>query len=563
MNGDENKFMELSLANVLEKLIKMDKLRLKHTGHSNWQISIIELVRTLDNYLLGKKLGKYDEEDYLTYYCYGWGLVLDMFYPHEIDQESAPLLPSNRNQETWAASMLYYSGKISMIRLCLDQYKTGLATVEQLDKNRFIFRYDTDIKGVEKVEREEHFWINAFFKNSQQSHREELESLAPSVHKEMRENVYTWKKEFLGYNTTLQIDSFYMKLAWLDIQKMIGSDSFPLDATFDGQTFEIYLSALSVLKSFSLRHLGFVTNQLVKSVNVSSINLVQYITLISDTRRYLSEALGIEEQLAGKVIDLLTLNEENRNFHCTKINGAMAPFLKISNNHIIYCHTGFDAQPVLFMLSELRRRYQKDWDRALEKREILFRKDIYSLFNMEQFLKIDRPIVIKQNGKVLTDIDAFIYDKVTGTLGLFQLKWQEPFADSMYERKSRKANFESESNDWIDSVNGWLENKTISELSASFGLKKNVFNNLNQTLLFVLGRNFSHFSGNSVPIDNAAWGMWAQVLRLFSDNTCIETDSLLWLYRSLKNDNPIDKAKKFIDEEGFELMMNGYSIEVI
>lgn len=548
----------------LETLLKNDVYRLSKTWPQSGRMAIIQLIRIMDYYLLSRMFGNKEAGERHRYHCYGWGIALNVFLDEVIDSDSVPLFPNTNEIFRWADSLLYYCGKLGLVKLVIEHLKTDLAWVEKHKDNEFVVHYDKKIIGVEGVEVNEFLWLNDYFTQITSSYYNSLAALAKDIHESMKENVFIWRNYYLAYNTTPEIDRFYLELSELELPKKVGFDSFPPDTLFGGLPFELYLNALCVLNSFSLKHIGFVTNQLAKGVKVDSVNLLQHFMLKTDTAKYLSEAMQIDMEIAKKIIDIFTLNDLNKNYFCSKVNGAPPPFIEISRNHILYFHSGFNAEPVLFMLSELRRLYKKDWDRALDKREEIFRTDLYSLFTQDRFIKINRPIVIKEYGKVLTDIDGFIYDKNTGTLALFQLKWQEPFANSMVERVSRKKNFEKESNHWITAISNWLVNKSNEELAASFGLKKSDLKDYKRNLLFVIGRNFAHFSGDELPDDRAAWGMWPQLLRLLNENICTEEDPLTWLYNLLKKDSPIEKTKdlkKYLKNEIIEMKDYRVSVE--
>ena len=66
---------------------------------------------------------------------------------------------------------------------------------------------------------------------------------------------------------------------------------------------------------------------------------------------------------------------------------------------------------------------------------------------------------LKNEGAVATDIDAAVFDTTTGTLGLFQLKWQDPFGTSMRRRNSKMMNFLEETNQWVSTVSSILLEK--------------------------------------------------------------------------------------------------------
>jgi hypothetical protein len=50
---------------------------------------------------------------------------------------------------------------------------------------------------------------------------------------------------------------------------------------------------------------------------------------------------------------------------------------------------------------------------------------------------------------MLTDIDAVIFDRLTGELALFQLKWQDYSTNSLRETRSKASNLVKE----LDSCN--------------------------------------------------------------------------------------------------------------
>jgi hypothetical protein len=95
------------------------------------------------------------------------------------------------------------------------------------------------------------------------------------------------------------------------------------------------------------------------------------------------------------------------------------------------------------MLHQLRRCYRSDWDFAVNGREQRFRDELYALLGKPSRRALDSNINLKLGGKRVTDIDAAVWDTKTGTLGLFQLKWQDLFGNSMRQRSSRMKNIQT------------------------------------------------------------------------------------------------------------------------
>jgi hypothetical protein len=127
----------------------------------------------------------------------------------------------------------------------------------------------------------------------------------------------------------------------------------------------------------------------------------------------------------------------------------------------------------------------------------------------------------------------------------------------MRERESRKSNFLHTGNKWIASVSLWLKNNTSKEISMILRLDNQTSEPPNKFRLFMLGRNFSHFSGESNPDQRAAWGFWYQVVRLMFETVNLD-DPLNSLYNQLKADSPLKKDTPEFGQEVIDL--NGITV---
>jgi hypothetical protein len=194
------------------------------------------------------------------------------------------------------------------------------------------------------------------------------------------------------------------------------------------------------------------------------------------------------------------------------------------------------------MLAELQRKYPTDYDRAVNLREDTFRRELCWCFPGTHVYKASRSVLLKDKGKTVTDIDAAFFDERNGHLAIFQLKWQDVFADSMRKRQTKMLNMMQQGNEWVDTVASWLAAKDPDSILRDLGLDQVTGTKISQTYLFVLGRNYSHFSGDAEPNSRAAWGMWPQVLRILKealDSGKYEvSDPIGWLDTKLREESP-------------------------
>jgi hypothetical protein len=233
--------------------------------------------------------------------------------------------------------------------------------------------------------------------------------------------------------------------------------------------------------------------------------------------------------------------------------------VKVSKESVIRSISGIlSGGAYFFMLNELKRRFQKDWDRAVLEREQVFRYEIQLQLMSENIYSNTGPIKIRFNNKIVTDIDAAFFDERNGELGLFQLKWQDFFGDSLQKRETKKKNFLEESTKWIEKVTDMITSNTNEKIMEIINLDKFTHTRISKIYLFVIGRNFSHFSGNEVPDDRAAWGMWPQLLRILNEggenDNLIKSNKISWLHNKLKDESPIhDKPPEFKDNFQYEV----------
>jgi hypothetical protein len=169
-----------------------------------------------------------------------------------------------------------------------------------------------------------------------------------------------------------------------------------------------------------------------------------------------------------------------------------------------------DINPFLFLLTDLRSRYEKDWCRVANNRERRWIEEIERLFDEPRWQTHGRNLRLREAGKDLTDIDFALYDRKAHELALFQLKWQHPVGMDNRGRRSAGKNLVEESNRWIDIVVSWLDRHGVDDLLRRLGFDRSTAPAVH---LFVLGRYHVHLSGFDARDGRAIWSDWAHFRR--------------------------------------------------
>ena len=199
------------------------------------------------------------------------------------------------------------------------------------------------------------------------------------------------------------------------------------------------------------------------------------------------------------------------------------------------------TEPLLFLTRELRRRAAEEYHNTAHLREAVFRQDLYALFHDKRFVTSAGRIELRRDGgNIRTDIDAVVFDRKTGTLGVFELKSQDPFARSTAELARQRDNV-LYANRQISGVLDWLKRHGADALLGRVDTRTARIFRVQKVYPFVLGRYLAHFSDGPEPDRRAAWGAWPQVLRLLDGQPFRATDAnpLASLFSRLAKDVPL------------------------
>lgn len=118
----------------------------------------------------------------------------------------------------------------------------------------------------------------------------------------------------------------------------------------------------------------------------------------------------------------------------------------------------------------------------------------------------------RKDGSHITDADAAILDRETGSLALVQLKWPDIFGLSPKERESRRLNL-LKANEWVDRTSGWIADRNAKQVAKALGIGDGA-SELRHPILMVIPRYTAKFTLNDRLDDRACWVAWPEVARM-------------------------------------------------
>jgi hypothetical protein len=316
------------------------------------------------------------------------------------------------------------------------------------------------------------------------------------------------------YKSTKEIDDHFLEWGQFYLRRKFSQDMIGPNDVIGGRPFSRYIEVLTALSGRSQKHIAFAAILLGRYPFVHIRNLLtshsQRASFIESLARYLDADRSEIESIMASFI----LTGDNLEVHTQSGETAWAPIVQASTNTLILPTYGLDINPFLFLLTDLRSRYEKDWFRIANNRERRWVEEIEQLFDDPRWQTHARSLRLREDGKDLTDIDFALYERTANELALFQLKWQHPVGLDNRGRRSAGKNLVEESNRWIDIVISWLERHGVDDLLRRLGFASSTSPSVH---LFVLGRYHVHLSGFDARDDRAVWSDWAHFRR-----SCVE-----------------------------------------
>ena len=550
---------DFSALDILRDYIRQGENRVLANLPYERRWGLLEIVRAADHYFIHcLGLNEEDREEEMQserrhLHRYGQCKAISLFVDQSCIAVGPSLSRSVRATQEWAEAVIQNCGRLGSCEMLIELHKYGLMDLSMPSPGVIHAKTADGQVGVEYVEASEFRIFKDLAAEIDGRLREQNASAESNITDQMSLLVSPWREHFIQYQASPDIDAYFQTqgLLWARGHYEPGQDAFQPHATFGGVPFALYKNAVVEVLGWALKHIGFCKILIAKYPNLDLRNVLTVTMAETCLWDWLSAALDITTDEASQIMGTLKLTPNNKEAHLLAPAVNVPPFLNINSDTVVHSIAGTLSRPFDFMVAELQRQYPRDWDYAVNEREDYFRNELYNLFPTQRFIKPLKPLKLKNEDKITTDIDAVVFDTATGTLGLFQLKWQDPFGTSMRKRNSKMMNFLDEANRWISVVSSSLSDnpKTIEDLVVGHGGNDTV---VRKTHLFVLGRHFSHFSGEALQDSRAAWGLWPQLLRSFRESYK-SSDPITCLYEMLQSRSPLLRTPSAI--ESYELQI--------
>lgn len=319
----------------------------------------------------------------------------------------------------------------------------------------------------------------------------------------------------VGYGADPEIDTYFLTAVTEMTQQWQEDAGIHPRAKLGGCSGEVLTAVIHVLLSFYTKHIVFVEEgiRLHPAIN-------QYMSLTiwkprSELVNSLVLATGASEREVSAALDLITVCNADADYYLTEQAPGAPLVIELCDGYVLTPISGVFRNPFngVRMLREMTSIKFKDAFRL--HREEWMAEDLYALFEGTRFECVKGQIKLRRDGKVITDIDAAIYDSVTGDLVLFQLKWQDFSSSSVRTQKSKAKNFTDRVQTWAQRTLAWIEQFGVPALCQSLKITVADRSAPRVVRLIAIGRSNARFRSYGYDLGHEVIALpWPQFVRL-------------------------------------------------
>lgn len=448
---------------------------------------------------------------------WGWNLAVEHLYT-KIDIDNAfPIQESTTHSQQQAINLLYRLGVIVLFKRSADMIRYGYLsvkregdkyTLKRTKNSTGLFRDNIEFIHLDKLEevlseKEGEIyngWQHMQFDNHKDFPEESgsfflsgSESGNPfkeinNIHELMKPLIKPWDSGhgvMMAYGATPEIDHHFFSKAYKLCNKWRVDAGLHPSVKIGSISGAELSSIILFIASLHLKHIDF---SLLANKEYSEISTLQSLTIwepIAELAKNISDFTQIEEQVVYEALEAITLQPEEAG----KLNGNTTPFLplliSLGNGIVLRPICSLLRNPFISTITLQDWRYKNVIDKISHPREDWARENLYALFMGTRYKHVNGNIKLRNNKKIVTDIDGAIYDTVTGELALFQLKWQDYHMNDVKKLRSKASNLTRELDEWAEKVENWLKTHDKKELLKTLQLK--VRKDISVTGLYLFG----------------------------------------------------------------------------
>jgi hypothetical protein len=447
----------------------------------------------------------------------GWNVLLSLLLERMGGYSGVPMGESTPELRQMAMSLLHAAGRYVLMSRTAEMVRHGMVTGVTSDAKIEVW--------ISERAASDHFHDLADLNRLAQ-----LQAKATRAHRpdpqgaegrrivgRMAALTFPWdtpKGRMVGYTTTPEIDDFFLRSA-ADSAVLWSAEAgiSPL-AQLGGCSGEDLTTVVQLLLSFYIKHVMFVEEAIKRHAGVN-----QHMSLtIWKLRPELVDSLvsaGAPVGVAEAALDLITVRPADAPFFMGEHTPGVPLAIEIADGYLLTPISGIFRNP-LHHIRMLREAASPGLQNAIrEPRERWMAEDLYRLFLGDRYQRVEAQTRLRRNGQTVTDIDAAVFDNVTGELVLFQLKWQDFRTSSVRAQRSKAKNFTDQVESWGTKTTLWIDQFGVAALCKALKIKLPRGELPTLVRLWAIGRSNARFQSYGYTVGPQVLVLaWPQFVRL-------------------------------------------------
>ncbi len=346
--------------------------------------------------------------------------------------------------------------------------------------------------------------------------------LRPGIEKLIEPLVKPWdtgRGVIVAYDARIEVDEHYVAAA-LDIEgHWREAAGISAKARLGSITGADIAAMGATLISLHAKHFACVT---VGKRLFGHVSLPQSLTIWT-SRSELEETISLMSRRAANVVhdafNVLAMTSEQAKKLAEHTTPLIPLLFDLGNGFVLRPVSCITRNPFVAIRTQHQWLDARTEHAVAHDREEWMRAQLYGMFGGNRYARFQGNLKLRRAGSLVTDIDAIVHDKLTGDVGLFQLKWQDYSTNDVRQLRSKAANLSAELQDWSAKVKSWIDESGISALDQSLRLKKKRREAVKRVFLFAISKMAVRTLGYGVKTDapDLAMAVWPQFARVRAD----------------------------------------------
>lgn len=447
----------------------------------------------------------------------GWNVLLSLLLERMAGYTGVPMAQSTVELRRMAMSLMHAAGRYVLYSRTAEMVRHGMVTGEASET-------DIEVWVSERAHSDhfhDHLDRNRMVQLREQAtrpHRPDPQGAeGRRIVQQMAALTFPWdtpKGRMVGYTTRPEIDDFFLRTAADSAELWSAEAGISPIADLGGCSGEDLINVVLLLLSFYIKHVMFVEEAIKRHPGVNQHMSLTIWKLRSELIGSLVGA-GAPPTVAEAALDLITVRPADAPFFMNEHMPGVPLAIEVADGYLLTPVSGIFRNP-FHHIRMLRESTSPRLQNALRQpREQWMAEDLYQLFLGDRFQRVDGQVRLRRNGQTVTDIDAALFDNVTGELVLFQLKWQDFGTTSVRVQRSKAKNFTGQVESWGKKTAVWIDQFGTAALCKALKVKLPGGELPTVIRLWAVGRSNARFQSYGYTVGPQVLVLaWPQLIRL-------------------------------------------------